>query len=162
MAIAGTLRRYLQQHRVAYAEIVHPHAESVPETAQRAHVSPDHIAKGVVCKDEKGYLMAVIPGDRWLHLHALQESLGRPLQVAEEGEVNALFSDCDPGAVPPLGLAYEMETVVDASLTLLTYVFLESGDHQTLIRLNGEDFLALLGDARQGHFINSRGGNLHL
>ena len=56
------------------------------------------------------------------------------------------------GAIPPLGQAYGVDMLVDESLSGLDEVCFEGGDHESLIRVTGEDFTRLMSPARQGHF----------
>jgi Ala-tRNA(Pro) deacylase len=61
-----------------------------------------------------------------------------------------LFRDCRPGAVPPIGEAYGILTVVDDALTEPPEVFLEAGDHEHLIQLDHDAFLDLIENAERG------------
>ena len=45
-----------------------------------------------------------------------------------------------------------METVWDESLENVPEVYVEAGDHEELIRIDGKTFLGLLGSARHGNF----------
>ncbi len=101
MAIAATLKQYLSDQGVDYDAVAHPHTGGSLETAESAHVSGDDIAKAIVLKDEDGYLVAVLPATYKLQLGALREILGRRLDMADEKELAGLFTDCEPGAVPP-------------------------------------------------------------
>ena len=58
-----------------------------------------------------------------------------------------LFPDCEIGAVPPVGAAYGLTTLLDASLEDRDEVFFEGGDHETLVRMEGSAFLDLLESA---------------
>lgn len=153
--MAETVKLYLASQEVEYTLVVHRRSQSNREAAAAAQVPDDHIAKAVILKDDKGLLMAVIPGDHWIRLHALQEALDRNLELAPESDVDALFPDCRPGAVPPLGPAYELETVLDANLPALAVVYFESGDHEYLVRVSGDDFRRLLRGVRQGFFSHA-------
>lgn len=152
MPIAETLKSYLAEHGVFYELTPHPKSYSSHDTAEAAHVPDDHLAKAVVVKDEKGYAMAVIPGSSWLKLQALHEEAGRDFALAEESELDAVFTDCQPGAIPPVGMAYGVETFLDERLLSLANVFFEAGDHEHLVHVSGEAFRELLKGARHGHF----------
>ena len=132
--------------------VPHPKTYSSVETANAAHVADDHIAKSVLLKDDTNYLLAVIPASQWVDLHRTKEELGRDLQLASEEEVERLFADCSLGAIPPLGSAYGVETVLDEALTSLANVYFEGGDHERLIRVTGEQFTRLMKGVRHGHF----------
>ncbi len=152
MAMAQTVRIYLQARGVGYELIAHPATGSSRETASAAHVPDDHVAKAVILADGEGHLMAVVPGSAWVRIQALEEELGRPLALAPEAEVAALLPDCSPGAIPPLGPAYGLPTVLDEALTTLARVYFEAGDHRHLVVVAGEDFRELLAGARHGFF----------
>jgi Ala-tRNA(Pro) deacylase len=51
--------------------------------------------------------------------------------------------------VPAVGQAYGLRTLLDSNLLDQPEVYLEAGDHETLVRLGGEDFRALMEDAEQ-------------
>ena len=74
------------------------------------------------------------------------------LEPATEEEIATLFKDCEPGAVPPLGPAYGVETLLDEALASLDEVYFEAGDHEQLVHVNGEGFRNLLRGVRHGYF----------
>jgi len=152
MTIAATQQRYLIQRDAEYDLMLHPHTASSHETATAAHISEDHIAKAVVVKDASDYAIVVIPASNRLKMNTLRHELNRDLRLATEDEIAGLFDDCEPGAVPPLGFAYGIETLLDESLTSLADVYFEAGDHEQLVHLRGEDFQALLSGARRGYY----------
>jgi len=152
MTIAATQQRYLAQQKMEYDLVLHPHTVSSHETAEAAHISEDHVAKAVVVSDASGYVVVVIPASNWLKMDYLRQQLNRDLHLATEDELAGLFDDCERGAVPPLGPAYGVETLLDESFTSLADVYFEAGDHEQLVHLRGEDFQALLSGARRGYY----------
>jgi Ala-tRNA(Pro) deacylase len=67
-------------------------------------------------------------------------------------QVETLFLDCEPGAVPALGRAYGLNVVVDDSLAQEPDVYFEAGDHASLVHISGPSFQKLMADARHGRF----------
>jgi Ala-tRNA(Pro) deacylase len=110
------------------------------------------VAKSVLLEDERGYLVAVLPASHRIRIRELTEQLERSLELASEPELGELFQDCEPGAVPPVGAAYGLPTVVDDSLLNAPEVYFEAGDHEDLVHLSGVEFLSLLAGARHGRF----------
>lgn len=157
MALAETIKSWLSEHHVEFDLVPHHKTFSSHDTAQAAQVMDDHVAKAVIVKDAKGYAMVVIPGSDWLKLQALQEEADRQFDLADESEVIKLFKDCQPGAIPPLGPAYGLETFLDERLTTLANVFFEAGDHENLVHIRGEAFHDLLKGVRHGHFSHNDG-----
>ena len=152
MTMAATVKSYIEGRGVAYEVIAHPATGSSHETAEAAHVDEGHIAKAVILKDDAGAVMVVVPGDAWVKLSAVEKELDRAMELADETEAAGHFPDCDTGAIPPLGPAYGMETLVNRTLTSLAHVYCESGDHRSLLKLKSEDFMELLGGVRLGYF----------
>jgi len=152
MAVAETIQRFLDQHSFEYNLVPHPHTGSSHETAEAAHVSEDHIAKAVIVKDTANYAMVVVPASNWVEVEHLRKELNRDFHLATEDELVKLFSDCEAGAVPPLGPAYGVETFLDQALTSLANIYFEAGDHEQLVHMAGDDFRTLLGGVRHGYY----------
>jgi len=155
MTIAKRLKDHLDAQGVAYETVAHPRTATASETAEAAHIPGDRMAKAVVIHLESGPMLAVVPSSHRIDLGALQEMLDRRLGLASETEVGALFDDCDVGAAPPVGSAYDVPTVVDRSLSGLDRVWFEAGDHRTLVSIAGPDFDRLMQGARQGGFSHA-------
>jgi Ala-tRNA(Pro) deacylase len=147
MTIAASVSDYLSHEGIRYDLLTHSNTQDSAHTAQTAHIPGDQLAKCVVLEDENGYLMAVLPASHRLDLRAVRDELNRPVELASEHELVALFSDCEPGAIPPLAPAYGIEAVVDQSLGDLPDVYFEGGDHVSLVHVSGRDFLKLMSDA---------------
>jgi Ala-tRNA(Pro) deacylase len=152
MAIALTLQQYLGDHRVEYDVVPHAPTLSSMRTAQASHVPGDSLAKAVLLKDEAGYLLAVLPASHHLRLNDLAARLERPVELASEQEIAALFRDCAHGAVPPIGAAYGVEVIIDESIARQPDVYFEGGDHVTLIHMTAAQFARLTSGAPHGLF----------
>jgi Ala-tRNA(Pro) deacylase len=154
MKIAPKLEDYLRQREIEYRVVSHPHSEYSMETAEKAHVSGDALAKGVLVRDDDGYLLVVLPADFHIELESLHRLLGQQVSMVDEPALGEVFSDCELGAVPPVGMAYGIKTIWDpeSSLGKLDEVFFEAGDHQTLVHMSGVHFHELMAPAERGKF----------
>ncbi len=152
MAISNSLRNFMLTEGVHYDVLCHTHTSCSNETAEAAHVPGDRLAKAVLLEDEDGYVLVVLPASHRLALGALHNALQRRLGLATEGEVGELFRDCELGAIPPFGEPYGIETVLDDSLLEQPEVYFESGDHEELVRVSGEQFRRLLAGWPHGPF----------
>jgi Ala-tRNA(Pro) deacylase len=157
MSIPSHLSTYLDQRGTRYEICPHEHSRSSAETARSARVPAHQLAKSVVLEDDAGCVMAVIPADRTVSVDDFGHMLGRHrLRLAHEGRLALLFKDCDTGAVPPVGMAWGVETVVDDELEANNIVFMEAGDHESLLRLSHDQFHELMRTQPHGHFCQSR------
>lgn len=156
MAIPATVRDFLDRTGIEYGIVSHPYAETSMRTAEAAHVSGEDVAKAVLLKDDAGYVLAVLPATHHVKTGNVQQQLQRPLETAPEIDIGVVFPDCALGALPALGPAYQLETIVDSSLRGHAEVFFEAGDHEELVRVSGNDFEALLDGARFLSFSEHR------
>ena len=149
MTMAPTVSRYLDDHSVQYRMIPHEHSATSRESAHKADVREDRLAKAILLKDDQGMIMVIIPASNNLDMRAVRDETGRnQLEMVEESELGKIFSDCEVGALPPLGQAYGLTTLVDSELDNRSTIYLESGDHESLIALDGEDFDRLMASSR--------------
>ena len=155
MAIAITLKEYLDDNGLDYEVIEHPYAGTSLDVAKQAHVPADRLAKSVVLEDEGGYVIAVCPASKKIQLGSLYHQINRRLHMADEYELADLIGDCVLGAVPPLGESYGADVVVDESLLDAPDVYIEAGDHEELIHLDADNFQRLLRDAEHASFARS-------
>jgi len=154
--ISSRLAQYFDQRGLQYEVSEHRLSRNSAQTARVAHVPPRLVAKSVILEDDDGFVMAVIPANRCVMLGHLASLLGRrQLHLSDENRIAAVFGDCDRGAVPPVGMAWGIETVVDEELEGHEVVYLEGGDHRRLLRMPGEQFAELMRAARHGRFSKS-------
>ncbi|WP_432695316.1 aminoacyl-tRNA deacylase [Marinobacterium sp. YM272] len=144
MSISATVQSYLDHQQVPYHLRHHPYTETAMRSAFAARVPAHRVAKGVVLKDEEGFVMAMVPSDRQVDLDVVNESLNRLLEPATQRDVRILFRDCEAGAVPSLGQAYNMKMIWDDSLAQENLCYLESGDHTELLELDHKSFIRLM------------------
>jgi Ala-tRNA(Pro) deacylase len=151
MTIAPTLQKHLDRN-VTYDVITHDATMSSTRTAQACHVSGNCLAKAIVLRRDGGYMLAVLPASHHLSLAELRRQIGDDVALADESEIKRLFPDCALGAVPPVGECYELDVIVDDSIQQPADVYLEGGDHTSLVHMDQAQFTRLMADARHGRF----------
>lgn len=152
MSIAPTLRKYLTAENIQYDEIPHDLTMSSTRTAEACHISGDRLAKAVVLRHDGGYMLAIVPASHHLRLSDLKARLGDDVTMANETEINRLFVDCTHGAVPAVGRCYGLDLIVDDSIEAQPEVYIEAGDHETLLHLTHAQFARLTANAPHGRF----------
>ena len=152
MTVAPTLERYLTSKNIEYDVIMHEPTMSSSRTAEACGISGERLAKAVVLRDENGFVLAILPASHHIRLSALKRRLGFNVALATELEIQQLFEDCAQGAVPPAGECYGLDVIVDDSIEAQPEIYLEGGDHATLIHLSHAQFASFTGQARRGSF----------
>lgn len=155
MGIALTLQEYLDDRHVAYDVMLHRRTHCSYDTARASHVPGDRLAKAVVLTREGGFVVAVVPASAHVRVDVIERMLHCPVNLATEDEIGELFPDCEAGAVPPLPEAYAVDAFMDESFDTQPDVYLEGGDHRSLIHISGEAFRTLMKDVRRAHIAAS-------
>jgi Ala-tRNA(Pro) deacylase len=149
MGVPDTVTNFLHAHGIDFRLIEHPPSRFSAETATTAHVPPARLAKAVVLEDGSRYVLAVVPANRMVDAEAIARVFDGHFELAPEEDFPMLFRDCRPGAVPPIGEAYGIQTIVDDAMTKSAEVYLEAGDHEHLIRLEHDAFMRLIEHAER-------------
>ncbi|NQV48420.1 MAG: YbaK/EbsC family protein [Rhodospirillaceae bacterium] len=152
MGMAITLKEYLKDCDIAFDVIEHDYEATSLNTANSAHIAGDCLAKGVLLRDDKSYTVAVLPSTHMIDLDKMRLCFDRNFELASEGEINVLFEDCDPGAVPPVGGAYGMKVLMDDALAGQPEIYFEAGDHRTLVHIKDQEFEKLMAAADHASF----------
>lgn len=152
MSIAPTLQKYLTAENIQYEEIAHEPTMSSARTAQTCHIPGDRLAKGIVLRRDGEYMLAVMPASRRLRMPELRATLDGDVDMADETEIGQLFRDCANGAVPAIGKCYGLDLIVDDSINAPPDIYMEAGDHQTLLHLSQAQFARLTAGEMHGRF----------
>lgn len=152
MTISNKLRQFLDGEGVRYEVVGHPRTATSSQSAEAAHIPGNQVAKSVVVHHELGYVLAVVPSTHRVELGTLQDLLDKRLGLATEDEVTTLFSDCEAGAIPPVGAAYGVPVILDQSLGDVSDLYFEGGDHKSLVHVSSDAFRLLTKDARRARF----------
>jgi Ala-tRNA(Pro) deacylase len=120
-------------------------AYTAQEEAAVTHVSGREWAKAVVCMVDGRPTLAVVPADHLVDLERLRAACGAAsARLASEDELRPLYSECELGAMPPLGSLYEQPVLVDRSLTTDREILFNAGSHHEAIRMRYRDFEELV------------------
>lgn len=149
MSLSPALSNYLSGQHVHFDVLEHAHTSNSIATAHAADVEPSQIAKAVVVKHGSHYTMCVLPASHQLILEWLEYEQQLSYELASEVELKELFPDCELGAIPGIGQAFNMDVVLDIALLDKKDIYIEGGDHTHLIHMNRRDFRALMEDAWQ-------------
>ena len=149
MGIALTLQEYLDDRHVPYDIMRHKRTHCAFDTVRASHVPADRMAKAVVLTREGGFVVAIVPATARVRLDVIERALRCPVDLATEDEICELFPDCDLGAVPAVAEAYAVDAFIDDSFDKQPEIYLEGGDHRSLVHMTGDSFRAIMKDARR-------------
>ena len=151
MEIANTLVNQLHKLGINYDTISHRYSNSSLHSAHSANIPVEKMVKSVILEDDNGYIMALVPANHYVKIHQVNMIFNRRLGLATEAELDHLFTDCDQGAIPPIGAAYGMSTVIDYNLDHCDDVYIEAGNHTDLLHISGSEFRKLMEHAHHAN-----------
>lgn len=144
--ILKRLTEFLDGHHIRYVHIHHSPGFTAREVAVSAHIPFREVAKTVVLTTGNSHLLAVLPASEMVELPLLRELLGKPdIRLTGESDLNALFPDCEVGAMPPFGNLFGMEVIVSPPLTEDDEIAFNAGTHRDMVRMAYADFERLVG-----------------
>ncbi|MGF1725578.1 aminoacyl-tRNA deacylase [Photobacterium nomapromontoriensis] len=147
MAMAITVGQFLNSHNVDFSLTPHKHTDTSFSSAISSHVPTSQVAKAVMLKDQKGeFMMAVVPSNRRVMIDKINRMTGKQYFLIGEHELSTIFQDCEPGAVPSIGQAYQVNMLVDDLLLEQNELYIESGDHENLIHVDNQQFHKIMKD----------------
>jgi Ala-tRNA(Pro) deacylase len=145
MPILGKLKAFLDENGVRYSLHDHPQTFTASATAAAEHVSRAEMAKVVVLRQERKFLMAVLPASWMIDLGTLRRATGmHDLHLATEDEFVSLFPGCEPGAMPPFGNLFGLAVWVDESLARTGEIVFNAGTHSQAVHMAYDDFARLV------------------
>jgi Ala-tRNA(Pro) deacylase len=141
MPLNERARVLLDSAHVRYQTLPHREAFTAQGVAAASHVSGWQLAKVVVVTAGDGPLMAVLPASCRLDLGKLSRVSGQgDLALLPEADMERLFPDCEPGAMPPFGGPYGVPVFVDACLATADEVVFQAGNHHEVVRMSYPDY----------------------
>ena len=144
MAVTELVQEYLRQVNVAYSVFPHVPAYTAQEEAAVTHIPGRDWAKAVVFFADGEPIQAVVPADLVIDLEQLLLLTGAErIRLATEEELEGLYPDCEPGAMPPLGPLYDQPVFVDIALAAEPQIVFNAGTHGDAVCMRYEDFAAL-------------------
>ncbi len=156
MSIPEKVTEFLDSHHIMYVQSMHSPAYTAQGLAHVQHVSGKELAKVVMVISKGRLIMTVLPGSHRLELNLMARLLNTDdIRLATEEEFQALFPDCELGAMPPFGNLYNLEVWVDASLRNHPNITFNAGTHVETIQMAFVDFQRFV-NPRIGHFADLR------
>lgn len=135
------IQEYLRDRRVHFEPHVHRRAVAAQRLAAAEHTAGKRVAKVVVARLDGALALAVISANQQLDLDQMRRALGaREAVLAPEASFVGVFTPCEAGAEPPLGL-FGLPIYVDALLALEPRIVTRGGTHEDALELDTDDWL---------------------
>ena len=144
MPLVERLRSLLDARHIPYSLTSHRAAIRASELAYAEHLPAWEVAKTVVVFGNNKFHLVVVPADRRVDLYEVESALDlKHIRLATEAELSALFPDCELGAMPPIGILYDLPVYLDVDLANESMITFNAGTHNDCIHMRIDDFREL-------------------
>ncbi len=134
----------LTSRHVPFQAMRHRPTFTANRMAQVLHVPGKEVAKSVLLRSGKDYVLVVLPATHYVDMERIRRRLGEAdVEMANEQDMASVFPDCETGAMPPFGSLYRVHTLVDDALAEDEEIVFENQSHQEAIRMRFADFDSL-------------------
>jgi Ala-tRNA(Pro) deacylase len=131
---------HLEQRRVGYEVAEHPRAVTSMAEARALGITADEVVKTVALATDRGLALLVVPASRRLDLRLARAAVGdHTARLASEDELQRSFSECELGALPPLGSLLGAPLFVDPEVLEHDTVMFAAGTQTQSIKARCAD-----------------------
>jgi Ala-tRNA(Pro) deacylase len=137
---------FLRSRRVWFESLLYSPVSSSTRRAHSIHVPGRRVAKTVLVKAGDRFVLVVLPTTSKIALGPLSDLKGLPtseVRLATTDELIGVFTDCEPGVVPPFGCLYDLDTVFDSSLAEVAELVFGGNTRHEGLRMRSRDYLAI-------------------
>ncbi|MBW0148898.1 HDOD domain-containing protein [Marinobacter arenosus] len=159
MALAARLERFLARKGLPYTDLRIDQVANLDAAVIASGQPQADFIQATLLIDISGVVMAVHKFDSSLDMDAVHQLTGRNLQPLTARQTMRLFSDCDPGFIPPIGAAYDLPVLVDEDVARAERVLLSGGTDHGLLDMEGRHLRLALAGGRTGHLVIRGQGN---
>jgi len=143
MAIPKKVTSYLEKKAAKYEPVVHKKVYTAYDVAQTLKKDLKEIAKSLVIKADKAYILVIVPASMRIDLGKLKKSIGaKKVSIPKENVMVKVFK-VKPGAITAFGGLHKVETVVDKSFLKSREAFFAAGSFTDSVRMKVKDFIAM-------------------
>ena len=140
------LENYLRENGVPFEVQHHPRVITAQEVAAAEHVPGKMLAKVVMVLADGEMVVLALPAPYQVDLEKVGAVLGaKEVRLADEGEFEDAFPDCEVGAMPPFGNLYGLPVYAEKTLAEDETIFFRAGTHTDTMSIKYADFERLVG-----------------
>jgi Ala-tRNA(Pro) deacylase len=149
--IPKKLQNYLDKTKVGYKTIRHKTVYTAYDAAATMRAKLNEIAKTLVVKADKFYVLVVLPASHKLDLGKFKKVLkAKKTEIAKEKVMQAVFK-VKPGAITPFGELYKIPVYIDKALLKAKKIIASAGTYEDSVVMTVKNFIKATGGA-MGNF----------
>ncbi|MDD4994967.1 MAG: YbaK/EbsC family protein [Patescibacteria group bacterium] len=151
MAIPKKVTNYLDKAKIKYEVLAHKTVFTAYDLAATLKEKMKNIAKTLLVKVDKRYVLIVLPAHFKLDLAAVKKFYkAKTAEIAKEGVMKKLFG-FEPGTLTPFGALHKIDVAIDKGIARADNAVVRAGSYTESLRMKIKD-IKELEDAAVGAF----------
>jgi len=145
MAIPKEIIKYLDKRGAKYAIVTHKKVYTAYDAAQTLRKKLDEIAKNLLVKTDKGFIVAILPASKRLDLNALKKLMNakgmgvKKIEIPKEMIMVRLLK-IKPGALPAFGSLHDLQVYMDKAMQKAKKVIFPTGSFTDSVEMAVREF----------------------
>ncbi|MBN1325688.1 YbaK/EbsC family protein [Candidatus Falkowbacteria bacterium] len=145
MAIPKEIIKYLDKRKAKYAIVTHKKVYTAYDAAQTLRKKLDEIAKNLLVKTDKGFVVVILPASKRLDLGALKKLMNakgmgvKKVEIPKEMIMVRLLK-IKPGALPAFGSFHDLQVYMDKTMQKAKKVIFPTGSFTDSVEMAVKEF----------------------
>lgn len=137
------LKNFLDQNNIKYEVHEHKKVYTAFNEAETQHLKVKEVAKVVLVKTEKNYVLVVVPAGKHVDFTKVKKALkAKKVSMARENDIAKILKS-KIGLIHPFGNIYNLPVVCDNSLLKQRKLIASAGSYTESLTVSVKDFIKL-------------------
>jgi Ala-tRNA(Pro) deacylase len=145
MPVPKQIQNYLDKKGAKYAIVTHKKVYTAYDVAQTLKKKLDEIAKNLLVKTNKGFVLVLLPASKRVDLNKLKKLMNakgmgvKKVEIPKEGVMVRIFK-VKPGALGAFGTVHELEVYMDKNLQKVKKAIFPTGSFTDSVEMAMKEF----------------------
>jgi Ala-tRNA(Pro) deacylase len=168
MPVPKKIINYLDKRGAKYAIVTHRKVYTAYDAAQTLKKKLNEIAKNLLVKTDKGFVLVLLPASKRVDLNKLKKLMNakgmgiKKVEIPKEGVMVRIFK-VKPGALPAFGSLHDLEVYMDKGLQKVKKAIFPTGSFTDSVEMALKEFEKLekpiVGMFTEAKKFSARGGS---
>jgi len=154
----------LDKNKIKYKELKHKKVYTGRDKANTLKIKKSLVMKTVVLKADRQYLIVTVPCEKIIDIQKAKKILSskekkiKKVGFAKEKWIKENLKGIKTGSIPPFGLLWKIDTMIDRSVLRAKKAVFNSGNHYFSIEMDGNVLKKVVPDLITGDFTKKKKG----
>lgn len=140
----NAVTKLLREAKVKFSVLKHKLVYTAHDTAQTTKKKLSEIAKVVLVKADKNFVLIVLPAGKYVNFSSVKKALKvKKASMATEKDITK-YLKTKVGLLHPFGQIYKLQTLLDKSMAKTKKIIASAGSYTRSVEISSKDFEKLV------------------